>query len=150
MFRVLALALAISLATSVGRAAEPSIVRGPAAVVDGDTLLVGGVSIRLKGVDAAELGSAAGNQARDVMREIVRADEVIVCHVTGEKTWGREVGFCGRLDGLDINREVIARGAALACPRYSARYVDAETADARQRLTQAPYCRSHRRPPDSE
>jgi endonuclease YncB( thermonuclease family) len=35
-------------------------ISGPARVVDGDIVVVAGTTIRLKGVDAAELGTARG------------------------------------------------------------------------------------------
>ena len=50
--------------------------------------------------------------------------------MTGEKTWRREVGFCFTADGRDIQREIVEMGAALACARYSTRYVMFEQADA--------------------
>ena len=38
----------------------------------------------------------------------------------------REVGYCFTADGVDINQAIIARGVALACPRFDARYVQFE------------------------
>jgi endonuclease YncB( thermonuclease family) len=54
----------------------------------------------------------------------------LTCSLTGEKTYKREVGFCTTADGVDINQAVIAAGAALACPRYSTRYMSFEQASA--------------------
>ena len=45
----------------------------------------------------------------------------LTCVLTGEKTHRREVGYCTTSDCTDINREIIAMGVALACPRYSTR-----------------------------
>ena len=120
--------------------AGPAQVAGKARVLDGDTVVVDGWRVRLKGVDAPELAMPGGIYAREVMREIVGIEGSLVCVLTGEKTRGREVGFCTRPDGLDVNREIIIRGAALACPRFSQRYLLDETADARVRLQRAPYC----------
>jgi endonuclease YncB( thermonuclease family) len=47
----------------------------------------------------------------------------LTCRLTGEKTWGREVGYCMTTNGIDINQAIIASGAALACPHYDDRYV---------------------------
>jgi Staphylococcal nuclease homologue len=115
------------------------IITGSASVIDGDTLNVSGVTVRLKGVDAMERGTPDGDNATTVMRGLVRQGETVTCTVTGEKTQRREVGYCA-LNGLDLNREIIARGAALACLRYDDRYIEAETKDARRRLQQASYC----------
>ena len=46
-------------------------ISGPARVIDGDTVVVAGTTVRLKGVDAAELGTARGENARRVMVMLV-------------------------------------------------------------------------------
>jgi endonuclease YncB( thermonuclease family) len=107
--------------------AAPTI-SGSARVIDGDTVVVAGTIVRLKGVDAAELGTARGEDARRVMDRLVTGP--LTCRLTGEKTHGREVGYCATADGTDINRAIIAQGAALACPRYDDRYVPFEQAAA--------------------
>ena len=76
-------------ATVVSTTAMPTI-SGPARVIDGDTVVVAGIHVRLKGVDAAELGTARGETARAAMIGIVTSD--LTCRLTGEKTWKREVG----------------------------------------------------------
>jgi endonuclease YncB( thermonuclease family) len=124
--------------------ASASEITGPAYVVDGDTVDVAGTRIRLKGVDAAERGTDLGEAARVVMQVII-GDGILTCHLTGEKTHRREVGFCFLPDGTDINRAIIEHGAALACPRYDARYVSFEQADQIAVQPRAHYCsRKHR------
>jgi len=59
--------------------------------------------------------------------------------LTGEKTRGREVGFC-RNRGEDIGKAIIEGGFALASPHYSERYVPFEQSKARERLQRARYC----------
>jgi endonuclease YncB( thermonuclease family) len=107
-------------------------------VVDGDTVVVAGTTVRLKGVDAAELGTARGESARRVMIALVTKD--LTCRLTGEKTWKREVGYCVTTDGIDINQAIVASGAALACPRYDDRYMQFERVDALARQSRSPYC----------
>ena len=80
-----------------------------------------------------------GRAAKVVMETIVNGGP-LTCTLTGEKTWKREVGFCFTADGTDINREIIVQGAALACPRYDARYVEFEQPDAVATQQRAPYC----------
>src|SRR4051812_9680007 len=82
----------------------------------GDTVVVAGTVARLKGVDAAELGTPRGENARRTMLALVTSE--LTCHLTGEKTHGREVGYCFTNDGVNINQAIIASGAALGCPRY--------------------------------
>jgi hypothetical protein len=84
-------------------------------VVDGDTLFVGETEVRLKGVDAMEAWTAEGKHATAVMHGLALAAEAVICDLTGETTRDREVGFCRRhRDGLDLNRQIIRLGAALA------------------------------------
>jgi len=65
------------------------------------------------------------------------------CELTGEKTRGRELGFCRNRDGEDIGKAIIEGGFALACPHYSERYVPFEQSKARQRLQRARCYRGH-------
>ena len=131
--------MALALLTPLPAAArDPAIISGHARVLDGDTVVVGGVVVRLKGVDAAERGTLRGENARDVMIGIVNGD--LTCHLTGERTWKREVGYCITADGVDINEAIIASGAALACPRYDARYMRFETEAALAVQPRSPYC----------
>ena len=68
-------------ATVVSTTAMPTI-SGPAHVIDGDTVVVADIHVRLKGVDAAELGTARGETARAAMIGIVTSD--LTCRLTGE------------------------------------------------------------------
>jgi endonuclease YncB( thermonuclease family) len=135
-FKTFPFALAILMGSA--HSAE-LVISGPARVLDADTVVVSGVHVRLKGVDAAERGTDLGEAARIIMQTIV-GDSELTCHLTGEKTWKREVGYCFTADGTDINREIIFQGAALACPRYSTRYVAFEQADAVAILPRSSYC----------
>ena len=113
-------------------------ISGLARVIDGDTVVVAGTRVRLKGIDAAELGTARGENARRVMAMLVTGS--LTCRLTGEKTYSREVGYCTTANGTDINRAIIAQGAALACPRYDDRYVQFEQAEALAAQPRASYC----------
>jgi endonuclease YncB( thermonuclease family) len=114
------------------------IISGPARVIDGDTVVVAGTTVRLKGVDAAELGTVRGENARRVMATLVSRE--LTCRLTGEKTYHREVGYCTSTDGTDINRAIIAQGAALGCPRFDNRYVPFEQAAALAAQPRSSYC----------
>src|SRR6187551_2445313 len=87
--KMLKIAALILLATlTVARGGDMKMIEGRAHVVDGDTVVVGGVRVRLKGVDASELGTLRGEAARREMERIV--GKSLACDLTGEKTWRRE------------------------------------------------------------
>jgi endonuclease YncB( thermonuclease family) len=118
---------------------------GRARVIDGDTLAVAGVHVRLKGVAAPEVahpghpGEPGGEAAAAFMAELVEG-RTLVCELTGERTHGRRVGRCF-LEGRDVAGELIAAGLARDCPRYSqGRYVAVEP-EAAHRLPLPDYCR---------
>jgi endonuclease YncB( thermonuclease family) len=110
--------IAAALATlffGVGAAqyATRSTISGVARIVDGDTVVVAGTVVRLKGVDAAELGTPRGENAKRVMLALITSE--LTCRLTGEKTHGREVGYCVTADGVDINQAII-RGCCVDVP----------------------------------
>src|SRR4051812_39740833 len=137
--RILALCLAAAPASA-------EAVHGTGRAIDGDTLAVGGVHVRLKGVAAPELappglhiaGGRGGRGGAASVRGLVDGREV-ACDLTGERTHGRRVGYCSA-GGRDVGRAVIAAGLARACPRYSTRYVADERPEA-ARLPFPGYCR---------
>jgi endonuclease YncB( thermonuclease family) len=127
------------LALLLASPAAAGTLSGTATVIDADTIRIGSTTIRLKGVDASEAGTARGDAATAAMRAIVNGG-ALRCELTGERTWSREVGTCFTADGTDINREIVRRGAALACPRFSTRYVSDERPMARLLQSRAHYC----------
>lgn len=108
-------------------------------VRDADTIVVKGTPVRLQGVDAPELGTVAGRDARRWMLNYVRG-KAVECQLTGERTYDRYVGVCYAGE-QDIGAAVIAAGHALDCARYSGgRYRQYETPAAKSRLQRASYC----------
>ena len=108
-------------------------------VRDADTIVVNGTPVRLQGVDAPELGTRAGNDARRWMVNYLRG-KALECRLTGERTYDRMVGVC-YADGTDIGAALIANGLALDCRRYSGgAYRHLETPAAQSRLRRARYC----------
>ncbi|NOE33485.1 MULTISPECIES: thermonuclease family protein [unclassified Ruegeria] len=109
-------------------------------VRDADTIVVDGTPVRLNGVDAPELGTRSGQNAKRWMINYLRGKS-ISCQLNGERTHDRWVGVC-YADGQDIGAAVIAAGHALDCRRYSGgRYRHLETSAAKSRLKRAGYCR---------
>jgi micrococcal nuclease len=97
-------------------AAEPAILTGTVTHVrDGDTIEVGKVPVRLKGVSAPELKEPLGKAWKKFMRGLVLGKPVR-CELNGKKTYVRLVGTC-YLGDIDIGVAVIKAGLALDCPR---------------------------------
>lgn len=109
---------------------------GRARAIDGDTLVVGGIHVRLQGVAAPEIKhpgmpvpEPGGPEAAAFMAHLVDG-QILICDLTGERTHRREVGIC-RLDGRDVGAELIAAGLARDCPRFSrGRYAELERPEA--------------------
>jgi micrococcal nuclease len=118
--------LALALAGSSVHAAEV-VLTGRAQVIDGDTIAIGHVVVRLKGIAAPERDEPGGREATEAIRRLIGGREVR-CELTGERTHRREVGYCFAA-GTDLNREMVRGGWALSCPRYSTNYVGLEPAD---------------------
>ncbi len=119
-------------------AAAPAFASG-LYVRDADTIVVNGTPVRLQGVDAPELGTASGRNAKRWLVGYL-AGKAIECELTGERTYDRYVGVC-YANGVDIGSAVIAAGHALDCARYSGgRYRNLETPAAKSRLRRARYC----------
>jgi len=109
-------------------------------VRDADTIVVDGTPVRLNGVDAPELASRAGRDAKRWVVNFLR-NRSVKCKLNGDRTYDRWVGTC-YADGQDIGAAVIAAGHALDCRRFSGgRYRHLETPAAKSRLRRATYCR---------
>lgn len=116
------------------------ILCGTATAVDGDTLRFGKQYVRLWGVDAEEMSEPNGPRARFILKDLVDGRQVN-CKVVTTDNYGRHVGRC-TVGPIDVNREVIARGGALDCRRYSGgAFRSAEPSTSRTKLSQKPYCR---------
>lgn len=113
---------------------------GQASVVDGDTIEVHGVRIRLHGIDAPESGQvcfADGVQWRCGQQAALALDariagRTVSCSERDVDRYGRVVAVCSA-GGEDLNAWLVAEGWALAYRRYSLDYVDEEAAAAAAR-----------------
>ena len=134
------IALALTLWNISAPAAEMS---GPVRVIDGDTLEMDGVRIRLWGIDAPEMqqtcdgkdGSTyeCGRDSAAVMRELTRG-RTVACDPRGHDQYGRIVAVC-RTEAGDVSAAIVRRGWAVDWPRYShARYHGEEQAARDQHL----------------
>jgi endonuclease YncB( thermonuclease family) len=136
MKRLLLLIVTLAIVATSAQAAE---IKGRARVIDGDTLWVGRIKIRLNGIDAPERGQPRYRAATQALQRLV-AGKTVTCHLNGDKTYDRFVGVC-YVGEHDLAASVIATGNALDCARYSGgRYRKYETNDARRYIRQARYC----------
>lgn len=112
----------------------------PQYVIDGDTISIGGVHYRLHGVDAPERNTRDGLEAKLSLSLIIGMDKVD-CRPTGRKSYKRVVARCSTRTYPDIGAELIRRGYALDCWRYSrGEYKSLETIGAQRRLERSYYC----------
>jgi endonuclease YncB( thermonuclease family) len=103
-------------------------------VIDGDTLDLDGQRIRLHGIDAPEARETCrdarggrwdcGAFSTRTLQALV-AGRHLVCSDLGERTHGRVVAHCAA-GGEDLAAQMIRRGAARACPRFSQAYAHSQ------------------------
>ena len=113
-------------------ASRPTL-SGWASVVDGDTLDVGEVRIRLFGVDAPESRQScvAGGRRRACGERATRAlgglvgGRTVSCEERDRDRYGRIVAVCSSARRA-VNAWMVSRGLALAYQRYSRDYVGEE------------------------
>ncbi len=126
------------LLVSTAPAATPSSVSGQARIIDGDTIDIGAIRVRLEGIDAPESAQtcqrATGETwrcGRAAVRQLNRlvAGRRVACERAGQDKYGRMLGTCW-VDGRDINSQMVSAGYAWAFVKYSRSYV-AQEADAR-------------------
>lgn len=86
-----------------------------ARVIDGDTADVASACrrfrVRFSGVDAPELGSAAGVRARDWARSTFE-DQAVSWKAVGVDVYGRFLALLELPDGTSVNQEIIRQGYA--------------------------------------
>ncbi len=107
---------------------------GPVRVMDGDSLRRGSADIRLYGIDAPEYRQscrdkhgdeyACGRLAANALRGLVQGREVS-CSTFETDRYGRAVALC-KVGDLDLNREMVRLGWAVAYTSHSRSYAGVE------------------------
>ena len=112
---------------------------GYAHVIDGDTIKIRGMKIRLAGINAPELDRPYGVKSKYEMVNIVKGKKVYVVP-DGTTSFDRIVATC-YIDGdVDIGAELIKRGLALDIPSFTGgKYTEFETKEARRIIKNVPY-----------
>ncbi len=99
-------------------------------VIDGDTIRIGSVRIRLWGIDAPERdqtcgGLEAGSMATAALSRII-GDNPVTCEAVDTDRYGRTVATCS-VAGADIGGSMVRAGWAWDYARYSgSEYADEE------------------------
>ncbi len=132
------LSVALLAGSSFWAAPAAPAITGAAYVIDGDTISLGGLRVRLEGIDAPELdqhcgtGQASWSCGRASAAHLARlVSGGVSCRMTGYDAYGRSLGVCtaGR---QEINAQMVREGMAWAFVRYGQVYAAAE-AEARER-----------------
>lgn len=113
---------------------ENPVISGSAVVVDGDTIKLGPLSIRLYGIDAPEQGQTCmrrngrpwdcGTAAAAALAEMVKG-QALECEPLDTDAYGRIIARCLASDS-DMGREMTALGLAWAYREYSEDYIEVE------------------------
>ena len=112
---------------------------GVAHVIDGDTIKIRGMKIRLAGINAPELDRPYGVKSKYEMVKIVKGKTVYVVP-DGTTSYDRIVATCYVDGDVDIGAELIRRGLALDIPNFTGgKYTHLETKEARRRIKNVPY-----------
>jgi endonuclease YncB( thermonuclease family) len=125
------------------RTGEPAnAITGIARVIDGDTISVGELRIRLEGIDAPEAGQscqrrwavswACGSAATTALEKLV-GGKTVQCERRGADKYGRTLGVCF-VRGRDVNAQMVRQGHAWAFVKYSTSYVKEEASAKAERL----------------
>lgn len=95
-----------------------SVLKGKCWVIDGDTIVIDKVHIRLFGIDAPELDHPYGKQAKWAMVKLCKG-QVITATLHNRQSHDRVVATCRLPDGRDLSEELVKMGLAIDWPKYS-------------------------------
>lgn len=109
---------------------------GTGRIIDGDTIELDGVRIRLSGIDAPEAGQKCqtsngktwrcGEAAMDRLVEL--AAQGVTCKGQKHDIYDRLLAVCYGPDGTDLNEVMVSEGYAWAFRKYSTEYAAIEDA----------------------
>ncbi len=111
---VLMLIFVLLLSSRAAEASDMPAVKQIVEVVDGNTLKVTTIeddtfTVKLKGVDAPELGQAFGQESLEYLRELVTEKDVLV-EYSGKDRWGNRLVYITTKSGKSINEIMIKEG----------------------------------------
>ncbi len=119
--------------------AEEKFINGQASVIDGDTIKIQGISIRLSGIDAPEMKQLCfkndvafncGLSAKMHLEKLIKKDKGKAnCKFENLDKYGRILGNC-----VGLNVAMVADGWAVAYTRYSDEYLHWQKIAKKQKL----------------
>ena len=98
--------------------AAQRILRGKAWVIDGDTIVIQKIHIRIAGIDAPEMDQPYGIKSKYAMMAICKGT-TITAELMPDTTYDRVVAKCLLPDGTDIAALLVAQGLALDWAKFS-------------------------------
>lgn len=127
--------------------APPRVLRGRCYVIDGDTIVIDTVKIRLAGIDAPELEHPWGKKSKWALVKLCR-DQVVTAQFHEETSHDRCVATCFLPDGRDLGAELVRMGLAVDWPKFSGgKYRHLEPPGIRRKLWRADARQKGRFPP---
>ena len=107
---------------------------GTAYVIDGDTITIKGVRIRLFGIDAPEIDHPFGQKSKWALVQLCKGQKV-EAEILENDHFDRTVAKCLLPDGRDLSAELVKQGLALDWKKYSGgAYADLEPDKIRRKL----------------
>jgi endonuclease YncB( thermonuclease family) len=125
----------------------PTLLQGQCWVIDGDTIIIDNIRLRLAGIDAPELDHPYGKQSKWALVQMCKG-QTITARIKPELSYDRLVAECYLPDGRDLAAELVRCGLALDWPKFSGgKYRHLEHPDARRKLWRADARQRGRMPP---
>ena len=104
-------------------------------VIDGDSIVLGKLRIRMQGIDAPELKQECldkqsklqykcGELAKEYLIKLI-AGQIVKCTDEGEDRYKRQLSYC-YVGKLNLNREMVRAGYAVAYSKYDKSFVKEE------------------------
>ncbi len=112
-------------------------IKGSAWVLDGDTIVINKIRIRLAGIDAPEMNHPWGKKAKWELVSLCKG-QTVTAKMHNDASYDREVATCYLSDGRDLSAELVKLGLALDWPTFSGgKYANLEPEGVRKRLWRA-------------
>jgi len=111
---VLMLIFVLLLSSRAAEASDMPAVKQIVEVVDGNTLKVTTIeddtfTVKLKGVDAPELGQEFGQESLKYLQDLV-ADKNVLVEYSGKDRWGKRLVYVTTKNGKSVNEMMIKEG----------------------------------------
>ncbi|HTI85417.1 MAG TPA: thermonuclease family protein [Alphaproteobacteria bacterium] len=128
--RLIGTLIAIAIAT-LGLAFCEQKIAGIPRAIDGDSIAIGEQRIRLYAIDAPELGQPCisggdcGAKAKSALADMMSGHTIECIRRTRDDRYGRMIAQC-TADGVDLGREMVRSGNAMALRSISSLYAPDE------------------------